>query len=201
MCSSSASLACSDFTRASLAARSSRAYSSLSDVPICLRSALTASEKWVVADSYSTARRLFSSQSFIVSRCHGQRLTSPPDASRYLSPAELPPTPSHRPTEGIPFGNALTNEYLRSTILCQEKEWPGAAQRLLPTAFLTKPTGPKSPDHEAKKAKYHSEHQNGRACRVASRNFVTGCLTKDVTRSPPVIRRQTHFASGCRPQQ
>jgi hypothetical protein len=38
-------------------------------------------------------------------------------------------------------------------------------------------------------------------CRVASRNFVTGCLTKDVTRLPLLMRWRTRFASGCRPQR
>jgi hypothetical protein len=40
----------------------------------------------------------------------------------------------------------------------------------------------------------------GGVVRVASRNFVTGCLTKDVTHSPSLMRRKTRFASGCRPQ-
>jgi hypothetical protein len=53
-------LACSDFTRASFAALSSRAYSALDDVPIRRRSSVTASEKPVVANSYSLARRVFS---------------------------------------------------------------------------------------------------------------------------------------------
>jgi len=44
-------------------------------------------------------------------------------------------------------------------------------------------------------------HSSGPDCRVASRNFVTGCLTKHVTHSPSVMRRKTRFASGCRPQQ
>ncbi|BCH34945.1 hypothetical protein MesoLjLc_68750 [Mesorhizobium sp. L-8-10] len=34
------------------------------------------------------------------------------------------------------------------------------------------------------------------ACRVASRNFVTGCLTKDVTRSPDVRNLKRHTALG-----
>ena len=62
MCCSSARRACSDFTRASFVARSSRWYSSFAEVPIFFRSSVTASENFPVAASYSVASRFFSSQ-------------------------------------------------------------------------------------------------------------------------------------------
>jgi hypothetical protein len=62
MCCSRANLVCSDFTRASFEIRSSRLYSSFGDVPIFRFSSFTASENAAVAESYSFARRAFSSQ-------------------------------------------------------------------------------------------------------------------------------------------
>ncbi len=62
MCCSSARGACSDFTRASFAARSSRRCSSFAEVPIFFRSSVTASENFAVVASYSVASRVFSSQ-------------------------------------------------------------------------------------------------------------------------------------------
>ena len=62
VCCSRAKRACSDLTRASLLARSSRSYSSLGDVPIFRRSSFTASENFDVSVSYSIASRAFSSQ-------------------------------------------------------------------------------------------------------------------------------------------
>jgi hypothetical protein len=62
MCCSSASLACSDVTRASVEIRSSRLYSSFGEVPIVRCNAVTASQNADVAASYSIASRVFSSQ-------------------------------------------------------------------------------------------------------------------------------------------
>jgi len=78
MCCSRASLACSDFTRASVDIRSSLLYSSFGEVPIFRCSSFTASENADVAGWYSLASRAFSSQSTsapssttILSRCPG----------------------------------------------------------------------------------------------------------------------------------
>ena len=57
-----ANLACSDFTRASFAIRSSRSYSAFGDVPMIRRISFTASENADVAAWYSAKSRVFSSQ-------------------------------------------------------------------------------------------------------------------------------------------
>jgi hypothetical protein len=74
MCCSRASLACSDFTRASVEIRSRLLYSSFGEVPILRCSSFTASENADVAASYPVRSLVFSSQftchpSSIISGC------------------------------------------------------------------------------------------------------------------------------------